>query len=337
MKKRIFACSILILFISAIVGVADIKEDVDKKEAAPEIVLSYAENQQSDYPTTLGAIRFAELVSQRTEGRIMILVKDSGQMGTETEVLKQMKYGGIDFARVSISQLASYAPELNVLQMPYLYDNSAHMWRVLDGEIGEEYLNNVSDKDFIGLSWYDAGSRNFYTSNKQITCLDDVKGLQIRVQDSSQLMIDVINALEGVPVPVDYAKVYSAIETGQVDGAENNWPSYESMQHYEVAKYFTLDEHTRVPEMQIVSAHTWEKISKEDQMIILECAKESSDYERLLWRQQETESRNLAIKGGTVVYEMDVEEKQKFRDAMTDIYEKYCGNYMDVIDVIINY
>ncbi|MCF0129893.1 MAG: TRAP transporter substrate-binding protein [Pseudobutyrivibrio sp.] len=332
--------SISIILIMTIIAVSVLlwnRFGISEEDATPEFVLSYAENQNADHPSTKGAVRFAEMVKERTNGRILILIKDEGQMGTETEVLKQMKYGGIDFARVSISQLAGYAPELNVLQMPYLYEDSEHMWRVLDGELGDAFLSNVSDQDFVGLSWYDAGSRSFYTAGRQIKTIEDVQGLRIRVQDSSQLMTDVITALGGVPVPMDYAKVYSAIETGEVDGAENNWPSFESMRHYEVAKYFTLDEHTRVPEMQLVSAHTWEKLSKEDQAIIIECARESSLYERKLWNQQESKAKEAAIAGGTEVFEMSPEEKARFREAMTEVYEKYCGNSMDIIERIIAY
>ena len=132
-----------------------------KTEVEPEYVFSYAENQPEDYPTTLGAKYFAELVEERTNGRIRILVQPVGVLGSENKVIKQMQYGGIDFARVSLAQLAEYIPSLNVLQMPHLYTDSDHMWRVLDGEIGDAFLESVSADDVIGLSWYDAGARNF--------------------------------------------------------------------------------------------------------------------------------------------------------------------------------
>lgn len=300
----------------------------------PEFVLSYAENQTKDYPTTLGAQKFADLVEERSGGRIQILVLAEGELGAESDVIAQMQYGGVDFARVSLSQLAEYIPQLNVLQMPYLYEDSAHMWRVLDGTIGDDFLDIVSQNELIGLSWYDAGARNFYNSKKPITCLEDMQGMRIRVQES-EVMADMIEALGASAIPIPYADVYSALEQGTVDGAENNWPSYETMNHYEVAKYYTIDEHNRVPEMQICSKHTWSKLSEEDQQMILDCAKESALYERKLWKERESESEAKAIEQGVEVVELSAEEKKRFQEAVTGIYEKYCADQMDIIEKII--
>lgn len=304
------------------------------EEIEPEFVFSYAENQAEDYPTTLGAKRFAELVEERTDGRIRILVQAEGKMGTEMEIIQQMQYGGVDFARVSLSQLAEYIPELNVLQMPYLYEDSAHMWKVLDGDIGAEFLEGVCDNGLIGLSWYDAGARNFYNSRQPITCLEDIAGMKIRVQES-EVMADMVEALGATAVPLGYAEVYSGLERGLIDGAENNWPSYESMNHYEVAQYYTVDEHTRVPEMQICSGYTWEKLSEEDRAIIQACAMESALYERELWTEREETSRRTVASYGTQIVELSTEERKRFQAAVMGVYEKYCGDYMDTIDKII--
>lgn len=249
-------------------------------------------------------------------------------------MIKQLQYGGIDFARVSLSQLAAYIPELNVLQMPYLYMDSAHMWRVLDGEIGDSFLNSVREHELVGMSWYDAGARNFYNSVRPITCPEDMVGMRIRVQES-EVMIDMVEALGATALPVSYEEVYSSLERGLCDGAENNWPSYEAMCHYEVASYYTVDEHTRVPEMQICSVHTWDKLSEEDRRIILECAAESALYGRELWTQREETSRLAALENGTLETVLSSEEKQEFQDRMSDIYIKYCSEYMDIINKII--
>lgn len=302
-------------------------------ETVPEYVLNYAENQTADYPTTLGAYRFAELVERQTNGRIKVIVQPEAELGTEKEVLRQMKYGGIDFARISLSQLAELIPEMNALQMPYLYRDSTHMWEVLSGEIGDYFLEKAGEVGLVGLSWYDAGVRNFYTSQKQITCLEDLQGMTIRVQESD-MMADMVEALGATAVQIAYSEVYSSIQLGEVDGAENNWPSYKAMNHDEVAKYYTVDEHTRVPEMQLVSAHTWEKLSEEDQEIILECARESARLERRLWKLQEKQSQEKAVKNGTVVIEISDEEKERFRAAVEPVYQKYCGEYMDIIERI---
>lgn len=330
MKKR----WIMIAGIALVLVAGVIWRYRSQHQKEPEFVLSYAENQTKDYPTTLGAQKFADLVEERSNGRIQILVLAEGELGAESDVIAQMQYGGVDFARVSLSQLAEYIPQLNVLQMPYLYEDSAHMWRVLDGTIGDDFLDIVSQNELIGLSWYDAGARNFYNSKKPITCLEDMQGMRIRVQES-EVMADMIEVLGASAIPIPYADVYSALEQGTVDGAENNWPSYEAMNHYEVAKYYTIDEHNRVPEMQICSKHTWSKLSEEDQQMILDCAKESALYERKLWKERESESEAKAIEQGVEVVELSAEEKKRFQEAVTGIYEKYCSDQMDIIEKII--
>ena len=300
---------------------------------APEYVFTYAENQAEDYPTTLGAYRFAELVKERTEGRIEILVNAKGILGDERTIIEQLQFGGIDFARVSLSPLSEFVSGLNVLQMPYLYTNSEHMWNVLEGDIGEEFMELMEGSGLVGLSWYDAGVRNFYCTKKPIQKLEDIRGLKIRVQES-ELMRVMIEVLGGEAVPMVYDEVYSALETGTIDGAENNWPSYESVRHYEVAPYYSVDEHTRVPEMQLMSEYTWKKLSVEDQNIIRECARASALYERELWTQRARASEERVRAAGCIVVEMPTEERLRFREAMMPIYQKYCADYMDVIERI---
>ncbi|MCI9162288.1 MAG: TRAP transporter substrate-binding protein [Lachnospiraceae bacterium] len=299
----------------------------------PEFVLTYAENQAEDYPTTRGAYKFAELVKERTGGRIEILVHAGGALGDEQAVVEQLQYGGIDFVRASLSSLSEFVPELNVLQMPYLYKNSEHMWKVLEGKIGDEFMEVLDGSGLVGLSWYDAGARNFYCTKKPVQRLEDVKGMRIRVQES-EMMASMVEALGGTAIPMTYDKVYSALETGQIDGAENNWPSYESVRHYEVAPYYTVDEHTRVPEMQLMSQYTWDKLSAEDQRIIVECARESALYERKLWTQRSESSMRRVKSAGCTIVELTDEEKERFREVMTPVYQKYCADYMDVIERI---
>lgn len=331
-KNRIGILAALLIILSAAAILFWPEQNLE--ERVPEYVFTYAENQAQDYPTTLGAMKFAEMVEVRTEGRIRILVYAEGVKGAENDIIRQMKFGGIDFARVSLSQLAEYIPEMNVLQLPYLYLDSEHMWRVLDGEIGINFLDYAGDYGLVGLSWYDAGARSFYTAHRPITCLEDIEGMRIRVQESD-MMADMVEALGASAVKIGYADVYSGLERGLVDGAENNWPSYESMNHDEVARYFTVDEHTRVPEMQICSEKTWEKLSEEDRNIILECAQESALYERKLWQERENDSKHSAILRGAEVIELPAEEKERFQAAVQGVYEKYCGDYMDIIDQII--
>lgn len=308
--------------------------DNQAKQQVPEFVLSYAENQSQDYPTTLGGYKFAELVEERTNGRIKIMVQADGILGYEKEVLEQLQFGGVDFARISLSQLASSIPKYNILQMPYLYKNSEHMWKVLDSEMGEEFLKATEGFDIVGLSWYDAGARNFYNSVRPVRTLEDIQGLKIRVQES-ELMADMVEALGATAVPSTYDEVYSSLQRGIIDGAENNWPSYESTEHYEVAQYYTIDEHTRVPEIQLCAQTTWDKLSSEDQEIIRLCAQESALYERQLWAERERNFQEAAVRKGVQIIMMSEKEKARLQAATAEVYEKYCADYMDIVDEII--
>lgn len=298
--------------------------------AEPEFIFRYADNQPEDYPTTVAAKKFAELVFERTNGRIKIEVYGGAQLGDEKSVIEQLQFGGIDFARVSTSPLAEFSPSLNVLQMPYLYRDEAHMWAVLDGQIGQDFLDSLDDAGFIGLSWYSSGSRNFYNSVRPITKLEDLAGLKIRVQQS-ELMMSMVTALGANPTPMAYAEVYGGLQTGVIDGAENNWPSYQTTSHYEVAKYYVLDGHTRVPEPQLMSKVTANKLSAEDIAIIKECAQESALYQRELWTAQEAASEKIVRDAGNVITELSPEELARFVEACQPLYKQFCSNYMGII------
>ena len=310
------------------------KEEKTDMGVVPEFVLTYAEDQAEDYPTSQGAYRFARLVKERSGGKIEIQVHAGGALGGERTVIQQLQYGGIDFTRVSLSPLSEYVPELNVLQLPYLYTGSEHMWKVLDGNIGDSVLEAFGDSKLVPLSWYDAGARSFYSSVRPIKTLEDMKGLRIRVQESG-LMKDTIEALGAVAVPMSFDKVYSSLQVGEIDGAENNWPSYESTRHYEVARYYTTDEHTRVPELQLVSRSTWDKLPEEYQDIIRQCARESALYERELWKEREGLSEQRIRSAGCIITELSPEEKERFRETVMPMYEKYCAEYMDVVEAIV--
>ena len=262
------------------------------------LILRYAENQPEDYPTSKAAKAFAELVAQRTGGRVKVLVYSGAELGAEQSVIQQMQFGGVDFSRVSLSQLAEYEPELSVLQLPYLYSDAQQMWRVLDGDIGDEFLAMLDGMDLVGLSWFDAGVRSFYTREK-VTGLDDLQGLTIRVQESD-MMSDMITALGAKPAQVVYSKVYAALHNAEIDGAENNWPSYEVMGHYEVAPFFLKDEHTRVPEVQLASPAVMKKLAALDESfpeVIRACARESAQTERELWARREANRAEYAQAG----------------------------------------
>lgn len=281
----------------------------------------------------IAAYKFAEMVEEKTGGRIHIDVYYGGQLGDEKALIEQLQFGGIDFTRASISPLSEFEKSLNVLSLPYLYKDADQMWRVLEGDIGEDFLKSVEKAGIIGLSWYDAGARNFYNSKKPVTKLDDLKGLKIRVQES-QLMMGMVSALGASATPMAYGEVYSGLQTGVIDGAENNWPSYESTSHYEVAKYYVLDEHSRIPEMQMISKSTWDKLSADDQKIIKECALESAKIERALWAEKEAAAEAKVKEAGSVITTLDAGEKEKFQAAMAPLYAQFGAGYENIIKAI---
>ena len=288
------------------------------------LILRYAENQPEDYPTSKAARAFAELVAQRTGGRVKVLVYSGAELGAEQSVIQQMQFGGVDFSRVSLSQLAEYEPELSVLQLPYLYSDAEQMWRVLDGSIGDDFLAMLDQMDLVGLSWFDAGVRSFYTREK-VTDLEQLQGLTLRVQESD-MMSEMITDLGAEPVQVVYSQVYAALRNGQIDGAENNWPSYDAMGHYEVAPYFLQDEHTRVPEIQLASTAAIEKLEALDPSypeVLRTCARESARTERRLWAQREARSEKELREWGVEVTTLPDAEKQKFRAAVQPLYDRF--------------
>ncbi len=337
MKKLRKALAVLSLAVASILclsGCGNSNESSTVQEdLGDKIVLRYAENQVGDYPTTIAAKKFAELVKDGTQGRIVIDVYDNASLTTEDAVVKQIKYGTIDISRVSISVLSDITHDLEVLELPYLYRDSAHMWKILDGEIGAEFLNKMESQGIVGLCWYDAGERNFYTSKKEIKSLEDMKDLKIRVQESP-LMEDLVSALGATPVPMPYGDVYEGLKSGAVDGAENSWPSYEAMNHYKEAKYYCLDGHSRIPEIQIISKRTMDKLSETDKQIIRMCAQQSAKYERELWTAREKDSEKKVTGAGTVVVQLDESEKAKFVEAVQPIYEKYGAQFKDLIQRI---
>ena len=302
------------------------------QDVTPEFVLTYADNQPADYPTTRGAERFAELVRERTGGRVVIQVHSDGEYGTEQEIWEQLSMGGVDFARLSLAIMADDLPELNVLQLPYLYRDAAHMWRVLDGELGESFLEAFSGRELVGLSWYDAGARSFY-AREPIRSLKDLAGKTVRVQDS-EIVIGMMKLLGAELETFAYSDVYSAFETGKIDAAENNWPAYYRMDHYKVAPYYTVDEHSRVPEVQLASGKTWEKLPEKYQTILRECAKESAQYERELWTEEEQTARQTVLASGCHEITLSEEELEAFRELVQPLYQQYCGVEEELIQKI---
>ena len=300
-----------------------------KKETVPQVVLTYAENQTKDYPTTQGATYFADLVKERTDGRVEVLVYPQAELGDEISTVQELSWDGIDMVRCSLYTLEDYNPETVVLMLPYLYDSSESMWKVLDGEIGQEIMDSFAGTGMVALSWYDAGVRSFYFRDP-VSGMGDLQGRLIRVQQSG-IMEDMVKALGATPVPMNYEDVYAGLQQGSVDGAENNWNSYAAMEHYQVAPYFWEDEHIRIPELQLISETTLAALSEEDQKTLRACAAESAAYEKEKWKEQEEKARQEALAGGCTVIPVSDSDRQKMKKAMQPLYEKYGSDYQDLI------
>ena len=317
---------------------------------AGAVTLKLSEVHAEGYPTTLADQEFARLVEERTDGRIKIDVYSGGALyGEETGAIEALQLGDLAFSRVSASPVSSYVPAMNAIQMPYLYKNADHMWAVLDGEIGQKMLSEVqaSGSGLVGLCWYDAGARSYYT-NKPVTCVADMKGLKIRMQNN-RMMVAMTNVLGGVGVTgIGPNEVYSAITQGTIDGAENNWPTYQNMGDYEAAPYYVLDKHTMVPEILLASEAVLAELDEADVEIIKACARETQEFEKQKWAEKEASSEQIVRAAGCTITELTPEAFAEFQDAMTrpvtgvegiddgkSLYEMYGGAYQDVIDAII--
>jgi tripartite ATP-independent transporter DctP family solute receptor len=278
-----------------------------------------ADTQSDDYPTVQALRYMGHLIEDRSGGRLQIRVFHSHQLGEEKETIEQTRVGAIDLNRTNGALIGTFIPSMNVLAMPFLFRSIEHLQKVLDGPIGTEILNSFEPYGFVGLAFYDSGARSIYNDVRPVKSLDDLKGLRIRVQQS-QLMSDMVKALGAEPVELPYGQVLTGLATRLIDGAENNWPSFVTTDHYKYAGYYTLTEHTMSPEVLVMSLKAWQSLSPEDRTIFREAALRSSQFMREKWKDLEERSRQQAETAGvTIVKDFD---RKPFENAMAAIYEK---------------
>ncbi|MBP1963256.1 TRAP transporter substrate-binding protein [Paenibacillus aceris] len=289
-----------------------------------------ADTHPDNYPTVLGDKKFAELVNQKSNGRIKIDVFPNSQLGEEKAVIEQVQLGAIEFTRVSSGPLAEFNKSLGVFSLPYIFDNAAHEWKFLESDKGKELLSSLESSKLKGLAYYDSGARNFY-SKKPVKSVEDLKGMKLRVQQN-KINIDLIDALGANASPMPYGEVFSSLQTGVIDGAENNYPSYDSSNHYQVAKNLVLDGHQRVPEVVMISKVTWDKLGDEDKKIIQEAATESVKTQREEWAKFEKNSEAKVKAAGATVTE--VTDLKPWQDKVKPVIDKYRSEYKDVLDAI---
>lgn len=288
--------------------------------AACETTLRSSDTHPDGYPTVEAVREMGRLIEERTGARYCVEVFHSAQLGEEKDTIEQTRFGVIDLNRVSMAPFNGLVKETDVISLPYIFTSIEHMHAVMDGPIGDEVKAAFEPFDLVALAFYDSGARSFYNSQRPITSIEDMKGLKFRVIQSD-VFVDMASALGANPTPMPYGEVYSSLQTGVIDGAENNWPSYESSHHYEVAKYYTLDQHMIVPEVLVMSKASWDKLTPEDQEIVRQAAEESVPFMRELWAEAEKASEEAVRAAGVeVVTEID---KAPFVAAMQPVYDKY--------------
>jgi len=273
-----------------------------------------------EYPTVQAVKEMGRLLSARTDGRLGIKIYAGGQLGSEQDTLEITVFGGLDMNRVNLAPLNSIEPLTTIPALPFLFKSNEHMRRALDGPIGDEILASLEPHGLIGLCFYDSGDRNFYNTRRPIRTPEDMRGLKIRVP-SSDLYVSMIRALGADATPMSIAEVYQALVQGVIDGAENNWPSYESGRHFEAAKYYSLTQHVIAPEVLVMSKSRWDKLDEADRALVRQTAKASVPYMRTLWDQRVEDSRARLIAAGIEINE--IEDKAAFAAAMRPVWDRY--------------
>ncbi|MDP4893529.1 TRAP transporter substrate-binding protein [Cypionkella sp.] len=288
--------------------------------SACEVTLRSSDTHPDGYPTVEAVKAIDKMLRERTGDRVCIEIFASAQLGEEKDTIEQTQFGVIDMNRVSLGPFNNIIPETQVPSLPYIFRSTEHMHNVMDGPVGQQILDAFEAHDLVGLAFYDGGSRSFYNKEKPITSIADMAGMKFRVMQSD-MFVDMVAALGANATPMPYGEVYSSIQTGVIDGAENNWPSYDTSGHFEVAKYYTLDQHLIVPEVLVMSKKSFDKLSAEDQAAVRQAARESMPINRELWAAQEKISEDKVMAAGVQLIK-DI-DKTPFIEAMVPVYEKY--------------
>lgn len=298
-------------------------------------VLYLAHNSPQTHPVHKGTLVFKSALQRMSGGKMDIKIFPDAQLGSEREVLELLQIGSVAITKVSAATLSNFVPEYNILGIPYLFRNKEHQFDILEGEVGKAILEKGSKFWLRGLCYYDAGSRSFYTSNTPIRTPEDLKGLKIRVMNN-QMAINMVETLGGSPTPMAYGELYTAIQQGVVDGAENNTPSFVSSNHYEVSKYYTLDQHSSVPDVLLIGTKYWEKLSNQEKKWIQAAADESAQAQKHYWKQSVEASMEKAKAAGV---EIIIPEKSLFQEQSKSVLETFRERYPEmntIINQIIN-
>ena len=260
----------------------------------------------------------AERLKEKSDSTVLIEIYPNQQLGTERESLELLQIGSLGMTKVSTGVLENFVPELKVLGLPFLFRDKDHRYKVLEGEIGENLLDASLPKRLKGLTFYDAGSRSFY-SKSPMEKPADLKGLKLRVMESATAM-NMVTSLGGSPTPIAWGELYTALQQGIVDGAENNLPSFHLSRHYEICKYLMLDEHSAIPDELLISTLIWNRLSPQEQKWLKEAAMESLEFQKKIWQEAELEALSEVQKAGVIVTRPD---KEGFRELVKPMYEEF--------------
>lgn len=299
--------------------------------AQAKMVLKASDVHPEGYPTVAAVESMGEKLSKATGGRLSVQMYASMQLGGEKEAIEQAQVGALAIARVSVGALGPVVDDLNALNLPFLFRGVDHARKVLDGAIGQELLDKVTNHPtagLIGLAWMDAGARNMYDTKKPIEAIGDLKGMKVRVM-GNPMFVDMMNALGGNGIAMGYDQVFTALQTGVVDGAENNPPSFVFDNHFQVAKFYTLTEHLIVPEMVVLSKVVWNKLSKDDQALFVKFGRESQFEERKLWDEYQQKALDKMKEAGIKV--VSIADKAPFQAAVKPVWDKYGPKFADLI------
>ncbi|MEW9670559.1 TRAP transporter substrate-binding protein [Ammoniphilus sp. 3BR4] len=311
-------------------GAAETGKGTEEKEQT----LKLAHNLSEDHPVHIALSDFSKKVEEKSGGKMKVQIFANGVLGAEKEVLEQLQGGAVDMTKVSAAALENFAPEYAVFSVPYLFVSKDHFYKSMESEAVQKLYGANKDKGFVGLTYYDSGARSFYTKGKAIKTPDDLKGLKIRVQDSPTA-IKMVELLGGNPTPMAYGEVYTALQSGVIDGAESNETALTTGKHGEVAKDFSLNEHTMIPDVLVISSNTWDKLSPEQQKILNEAAKSSTEYQKELWNKAIQEARTEAeSKMSVKFHEVDKAPFIEKVKPMHDEYSKKDPKVKEVMDAI---
>jgi len=299
--------------------------------AQAKMVFKASDVQPPGYPTVVATENLGKKLEAATNGRLSVQMYPSMQLGGEKETIEQTQIGAIQMLRVSVGSMGPIVDDINVVNMPFLFKSTAHSEKMMDGPIGQELLDKITanaNAGLVALCWMNSGARSLYNTKRPIKSVGDLKGLKIRVI-GNPIFVDMMNALGGNGVAMGYDQVFSALQTGVIDGAENNPPSYVFSNHYTAAKYYSLTEHLIIPEVLVFSKKAWSTVSADDQSLIKKFAREAQMEERELWKKYEQQAMEKAKAAGCEIVE--IADKAPFQNAVKPVWDKYGPKYQDMI------